>query len=117
MTAKFIPTKAERKEVAKLISVGITQDQVAMVIRDGITKPTLEKHFRHELDTAMIIAHGKIGGKIFAGAMAGDRVLLMFYAKTQMGYKETNVFEGNPDAPLDIKMEINFVNPKGDQGQ
>ena len=115
MTAKFIPTKAEREEVARLISVGITQDQVAMVI--GITKPTLEKHFRDELDTAMITAHGKIGKKIFALAMAGDKILLMFYAKTQMGWKETNVFEGNPDAPLAIKMEINFVNPKGDQGQ
>ena len=114
MTAKFIPTKAEREEVAKLISVGIPQISVAMVIRDGISKPTLEKHFRRELDTAMIIAHGKIGGKLFAMALAGDRVLLMFYAKTQMGYKETNVIEGNPDAPLIIKHDIHFVNPKVD---
>ena len=114
MTAKFIPTKAERKEVVKLISVGIPQESVAMVIRDGISKPTLEKHFRHELDTAMINAHGKMGKKIFAQAMAGDRTLQIFYAKTQMGWKEHTVIEGNPDAPLSINLKVNFVTPPDD---
>ncbi|KKK73151.1 hypothetical protein LCGC14_2896730, partial [marine sediment metagenome] len=86
MTAKFVPSKAERKEVAKLIAAGIPQESVAMVIRDGIAPKTLREHFRHELDTAMINAHGKMGKKIFAQAMAGDRTLQIFYAKTQMGW-------------------------------
>ena len=110
MTAKFKPTKAERKEVARLISVGITQEQVAMVI--GITKPTLEKHFRDELDTAMIKAHSKIGKKIFALAMAGDKTLLIFYAKTQMGWKETTILEGNEKAPPALNVEVTFVEAK-----
>ena len=114
MTAKFIPTDDERKEVAKLIGVGVPQADVALVILEGISEPTLRKHFRHELDTAMAKAHGDIAGKIYELALAGDRSLLMFYAKTQMGWKETSVFEGNPDAPLAIKMDIHFVSPKGD---
>ncbi len=114
MTAKFIPTKAERREVVKLISVGITQVQVAMVIRDGISKPTLEKHFRHELDTAMIKANAKIGGKIFSNAMAGCKASAMFWAKCRMGWKEIHVLESNPDAPFVVKHEITFVDPKVD---
>ncbi len=114
MTAKFIPTKAERKEVVKLISVGIPQESVAMVIRDGISKPTLEKHFRHELDTAMIKAHGKIGGKLFAMALAGNVSALIFIAKTRLGWKEVQVIEGNPDAPLSINLKVNFVTPPDD---
>ncbi len=114
MTAKFEPTKQERRDVANLASFGTPQESIAMVIRDGISKPTLEKHFRHELDTAMIRAHGKIGGKIFSMAMAGDRTLLIFYAKTQMGWKEVQVIEGNPDAPLSINLKVNFVTPPDD---
>ncbi len=114
MTAPFKPTKAERREVEKLISVGIPQESVAMVIRGGIHKDTLRKHFRYELDTAMIKAHGKIGGKLFAMAMAGNVSSLIFYAKTQMGWKETQVVEGNPDAPLSINLKVNFVTPPDD---
>ncbi len=114
MTAKFIPTDDERKEVEKLIAAGIPQASVAIVIRDGISEPTLRKHFRHELDTAMVKAHGDIAGKIWELAMAGDKTLLIFYAKTQMGWKETQVLEGNPDAPFVIKHEITFVDPKVD---
>ncbi len=114
MTAKFKPTDKERKDVAKMIAVGIPQESVAMVIRGGIHKDTLRKHFRYELDTAMIKAHGKIGGKLFAMAMAGNISSLIFYAKTQMGWKETQILEGNPDAPFVIKHEITFVDPKVD---
>ncbi|KKM90279.1 hypothetical protein LCGC14_1240100 [marine sediment metagenome] len=97
-----------------MIAVGIPQESVAMVIRDGIDPKTLREHFRHELDTAMIKAHGKIGGKLFAMALAGNVSALIFIAKTRLGWKEVQVIEGNPDAPLSINLKVNFVTPPDD---
>ena len=89
----FEPTDDERKLVEQMTAVGIPQESIALVIRDGIDDKTLRKHFRRELDTAKIRANAKIGGTLFNKAMAGDTTAAIFWAKTQMGWKETSVHE------------------------
>ncbi len=89
----FKPTAEERKLVEQMVAVGIPQESIAAVIRDGIQAKTLRKHFRREIDTAKVKAHAKIGGKLFNQAMNGNTTAAIFWAKTQMGWKETSVNE------------------------
>jgi|TARA_Y100000310_G_scaffold179038_1_gene179013 hypothetical protein len=100
MTAKFEPTDEERALVEQMTAVGIPQGSVALIIRDGIDNKTLRKHFRVELDTAKIKANAKIGGMLFNKAMNGDTTAAIFWAKTQMGWKETQNI--NHSGKLDV---------------
>ena len=89
----FKPTDDERKLVEQMCAVGIPQESICLVVRDGIDDKTLRKHFRRELDTAKIKANAKIGGTLFNKAVNGDTTAAIFWAKTQMGWKETNINE------------------------
>ncbi|MDP6801125.1 MAG: hypothetical protein QF744_15050 [SAR202 cluster bacterium] len=96
----FKPTDDERKLVEQMTAVGIPQESVSLVVRDGIDKKTLRKHFRRELDTAKIKANAKIGGTLFNKAIGGDTTAAIFWAKTQMGWKETDRLEHGVDGSL-----------------
>ena len=96
----FEPTDDERKLVEQMSAVGIPQESIARVVRDGIDPKTLRKHFRHELDTAAIRANAKVGGTLFNKAMSGDTTAAIWWSKTRMGWKETNVTEIGPTDPL-----------------
>ena len=89
----FVPEEDERKLVEQMCAVGIPHEQIAAVIRGGIDAETLKKHFKVELREAKIKANAKIGGTLFNKAMSGDTTAAIFWAKTQMGWKETNVSE------------------------
>ena len=89
----FKPTDEERKHVGQMVAVGIPQEQIAMVIRDGIDADTLAKHFKKEIRESKILANAKVGGTLFNKVMNGDTSAAIFWAKTQMGWKETNVQE------------------------
>jgi hypothetical protein len=52
-----------------LAAYGIPQDEIARVV--GITKPTLEKHYRTELDRAETEANAKVAESLFRKA-TGD---------------------------------------------
>ena len=91
----FKPTDEERKLVEQMCAVGIPQESICLVVRDGIDDKTLRKHFRRELDTSKIKANAKVGGALFNKAMAGDTSAAIFWAKTQMGWKETPQIDTN----------------------
>lgn len=108
----FKPTDDERKLVEQMCAVGIPQESICLVVRDGIDDKTLRKHFRRELDTAKIKANAKIGGGLFNRAMGGDTASLIFWAKTQMGWKETQTHEmTGGDRPIEI-IERVIIDPK-----
>jgi hypothetical protein len=106
----FKPTDDERRLVEQMSAVGIPQSNIAMVIRDGIDDKTLRKHFRKELDTAATKANAKIGGTLFNKAVNGDTSAAIFWAKTRMGWKETNVTEHAGNVAVNI--QLNATKPK-----
>ena len=91
MTRKHEPTPETRLQVKTLASVGTPQDQIALVI--GISKNTLIKHYRKELDTAMIIANAAIGQTLFKQAKDGNTAAAIFWLKCRAGWVDTQKIE------------------------
>ena len=91
MTKKHEPTPETRLQVKTLASVGTPQDQIAIVV--GITKNTLLKYYRKELDTAMTMANAKVAQSLFQQANAGNTAAAIFWLKCRAGWVDTQKVE------------------------
>jgi hypothetical protein len=98
---EHVPNDKTRAEVSALCAYGVPQEEISVYI--GIDAKTLRKHYRAELDAAKMKAHTKVGKFLFDAA-TGDSLskgatysdclrASMFWAKTQMGWKETMTTE------------------------
>ena len=95
------PTEKTRAEIIALRSYGVPIKEVAAYI--GIDDKTLYKYYKDELDNSAIKANANVGKFLYqaasgqaltTGATYSDCVrAAMFWAKTRMGWKETNVQE------------------------
>ena len=95
------PTDKTRAEIIALRSYGVPIKEVAAYI--GIDDKTLYKYYREELENSAIKANANVGKFLYqaasgqaltTGASYSDCVrAAMFWAKTRMGWKETNVQE------------------------
>ena len=95
------PTEKTRAEIVALRSYGVPIKEVAAYI--GIDDKTLYKYYKDELDNSAIKANANVGKFLYqaasgqaltTGATYSDCVrAAMFWAKTRMGWKETNVQE------------------------
>lgn len=108
--------------VSALATFGVNQEEICSFI--GVSLPTLHKYFRQELDESAakgkvavtkFLFHAASGKALADGAAYADCLrAAMFYAKTRMGWKETNVNEiTNPDGSLTPK-RIELVAPNVD---
>ena len=92
-------TTATRQLVQLHATIGTPQSVIADIL--GIDDKTLRKHYREELDQARAKANATIGGALFNKAKGGDTAAMIFWMKTQAGWRETNRVEvtdadGNP---------------------
>ena len=95
------PTEKTRAEIVALRSYGVPIKEVAAYI--GIDDKTLYKYYKEELDNSAIKANANVGKFLYqaasgqaltTGATYSDCVrAAMFWAKTRMGWKETNAQE------------------------
>ena len=86
--SKHIPTEATRAQVTALAIAGVPQDRIGEIV--GVTKPTLRKYYREELDHGSDKANAKIASTLYQQAIDGSVAALIFWAKTRMGWRETN---------------------------
>lgn len=106
---EHIPTAETRAVVCGLVRFGVTYDEVAAHI--GITKPTLIKHYREELDKTFNDSARQVSDFLFNAASGralqfedkathADCVrAAMFWTKTRMGWRETGDVAEKTDAP------------------
>jgi hypothetical protein len=80
------PTDATRQTVQLHTMVGTTQADIARVL--DIDEKTLRKYYRDELDLAKAKANATIGGALFNKAKTGDTSAMIFWMKTQAGWRE-----------------------------
>jgi hypothetical protein len=66
--------------------VGTTQADIARVL--DIDEKTLRKYYRDELDLAKAKANATIGGALFNQAKSGNTSAMIFWMKTQAGWRE-----------------------------
>ena len=87
---RFAPTDEERRQVKALSGYGLGHKQMASLIRGGISPITLEKWFHTELDSGHALACAQVGRTLFEKAMGGDTTAMIWWSKTQMGWRERN---------------------------
>lgn len=97
------PTDEQRLRVEQGAAIGIPQEDMSTLL--GIDAKTLRKHYRSELDNGATKANMVVGGALFNKAKGGDTSALIFWAKTRMGWKETNVQENTGETTTVIKWE------------
>jgi len=99
------PTDATRQTVQLHTMVGTTQADIARVL--DIDEKTLRKYYRNELDLAKAKANATIGGALFNRAKSGDTSAMIFWMKTQAGWREkTDINHTSEDASMSPKAGI-----------
>ena len=104
MTKKHEPTSETRAKVNALASVGTPQDQIALVI--GISKNTLIKHYRKELDTAMTMANAQVAQSLYQQAKSGNTAAAIFWLKCRAGWVDKQAIEHTGPNGGDINVTI-----------
>ena len=94
-TSNHVPTEATRQTVQLHTMVGTNQTDIARVL--DIDEKTLRKYYRDELDLAKSKANATIGGALFNKAKTGDTSAMIFWMKTQAGWRETKEPDEAPD--------------------
>ena len=96
-------------KVESLAANGLTQEQIAAAL--GISESTLHQRKRDSADFAAAIKRGKAKGialvtnKLMESIKGGNMTGMIFFLKTQAGWKETNVQEhtGANGGAIEIK--------------
>jgi hypothetical protein len=101
------PTDLTRQTVQLHATVGTSQELIAQII--GIDPKTLRRHYREELDLSKAKANATIGGQLFSKAKGGDTAAMIFWMKTQAGWKETTVHVGDETNPIRHIIERRIV--------
>jgi hypothetical protein len=101
-------TDATRQTVQLHTMVGTTQADIARVL--DIDEKTLRKYYRDELDLAKAKANATIGGALFNQAKSGDTSAMIFWMKTQAGWRERkDINHTSEDCSMSPKPAITAV--------
>lgn len=106
---EFQRTKDTDKVFARMVKAKATEDLIAAAI--GIDPKTLRKHYTKEIQIALGERNEAVAAEIVRRGLAGSDILLIFYAKTQMGWSEKN----SPD-PEDKQAPVQ-IQTKEENGQ
>lgn len=87
------PTRQTRELVQLHTTVGTTQAHIAKIL--GIDLKTLRKWYRDDLDLSKAKANATIGGALFNKAKGGDTTAMIFWMKTQAGWREKERTDGS----------------------
>jgi len=107
------------KQVESLAANGLTQEQIAAAL--GISESTLHKRKQENTEFTAAIKRGKAKGialvtnKLMESIKGGNMTGMIFFLKTQAGWRETSVQEitGKDGATLQAPVfNIVGVNPK-----
>lgn len=94
-------TEETQKMVENASGIGLPHEQIATLI--GITDKTLRKRYRRQLDSGKAKANMQIGSTLYTEAKKGNPTLLIWWTKTQMGWKsqESVQLSTPPGQPLE----------------
>lgn len=115
MPTPHVPTDEDRVLVETLSGLGIPQVQIcALMMRgQGISLDTLLRHYRTEVTRGRARANREIAETLYQKAKNGDNACLIFWAKSQLGWRETQRHEiaGHDGGQLIQRIERVIVDP------
>ena len=103
---KYHPTPEDRQKVEQMAAFGLTQEQIASIM--GISKKTLENHYRVELDQGVAKATVVVAQSLVRTATQGKGMpavtAAIFFLKTRARWREVERLEvtGPEGQPLQI---------------
>lgn len=84
------PTEMSRYQVAQMASLGMTHEETACIM--GLTRETLYKYYRKELDFGKALCNAKVGMRLYKVATEAEGreavTAMMFWLRTRGGWKE-----------------------------
>ena len=109
---KYVPTDADRATVRNMAAAGIPQHNICQCLgTEGIAEKTLRKHFAREMETSPYMVTGFAMSKLFAAIQLGEAWAICFWLKTKAEFRETHVLAGDPGAPLQSNVTVEFLVP------
>lgn len=109
----FSPTEQERRQVEALSGYGLPFEQIAVLIREGISIDTLRKHFSRELAVGKAKANAQATKTAFQKMISGDTGMIKYWCATQVGWRETQHHEvtGAGGGPIAVtSMDLKGLN-------
>ena len=112
------PTEDSKTMARTLSGLGVPQDDIATLL--GVSKPTLHKHYRKELDKGMAEANAKVAQSLFKQATGGNTGAAIFWMKARANWSERVINEhtGANGAPLPpTVVNVLPATPRTDEAQ
>jgi hypothetical protein len=91
MASPHQPDEKSRKQVSMMSGLGLTHDQIALVL--SVSDETLRKHYKKELATGAAKTTALVGQNLFniaTGSGQGAVTAAIFWMKTRAGWREVN---------------------------
>jgi transcriptional regulator with XRE-family HTH domain len=89
---KHVPTEVFRKQILHFCGLGFTQEQISKLL--NISEPTLTKYYRNELEIGSTQMNSIVINNLYHIATDPDHKsaaqAAIFWAKTRLGWRETN---------------------------
>ena len=89
------PDERDLKRVRTMVGMGMTQDEICAVI--GVSKPTLHKYYRADLDVGAAEANAAVAQSLFKQATNAEKpnvVAAIFWLKARAGWRDADPREG-----------------------
>ncbi|MGF6633539.1 hypothetical protein [Paraburkholderia sp. MM6662-R1] len=106
----YEPTDGDRQKVKTLVGIGVPQADICKVMQ--ISKPTLRKHFKSEIETGQLEADIALRQSLFRMATSKTKPapgVAIFLAKVRLGMKEppqSVELTGKDGAPVENRTTV-----------
>jgi predicted ArsR family transcriptional regulator len=99
-----VPTDELRARVREMAESGLTQDDIAYEME--IDPKTLRRHYADDLKRSRIRNVQRAGKKLFEMAMEGNTTCLIFYLKSQGGWREKQEIDVNMSGGVTVEHAV-----------
>ena len=100
----YVANDKDRAIVEAMAAVGVPYEMICSVLQDGkgIDSDTMRKYYPQELRRAKANTCFNVAKSLYQKAMSGDTACMIFWAKSQMGFREVQHVEltGKDGRPL-----------------
>jgi hypothetical protein len=94
----------QEKDIIKALAIARTP-HAAIAKAVGTDKETLLKHFGEFLEVEKLRFDAFVVGQVAKAIKQGDKSMIMFYCKTQMGWRETSNLELSGNVAIKVNID------------